>query len=444
MSGEDQSPAPPQGTAGSVPYKYWAFISYNSGDAEIAVRLHRKLETYRLPNEVAGSKSTTWGRLPARLMPVFRDRDELPGAHDLTEKVREALRNSRTLIVVCSPRAVGSDWVNREILYFKSLGRETRILPFIVDGKPNANKLPGREAEECFPHALRHRAGPDGTLTNEAAQPVGGDARKTGDGFHRAMLKTVAGMLEIDFDRLVRRDEERRTRETSLWIGGLVMVAAVLAGLALWALQERAEARRQTVIAEKQAEVAREEEKKTAVALEREAVARKEAVKLADSRDKALKSNFLLQDSYNFVFGLVTKVAPRNQASSGPQVRIELHVFSAAQCERASLLAYLLRSSGYRVPDIEVAGGSGTTAVRYFRAEPGERERAEEITQLLNQLLDINTAKTEFSRGYEGKKPGLVYEVWFGTNTLLPAEPGPEPPLRTSGSHTYCAGKPAK
>jgi hypothetical protein len=51
-----------------------------------------------------------------------------------------------------------SKWVNEEILAFKRLGREDRILCIIVGGEPNASELPGREAEECFPPALRWAA----------------------------------------------------------------------------------------------------------------------------------------------------------------------------------------------------------------------------------------------------------------------------------------------
>ena len=79
-------------------YKYWAFISYSHKDEEWARWLHKSLETYRVPKNLVGRK-TYRGTIPKRIFPVFRDRDELPGAADLGGKLKAALRQSRNLIV---------------------------------------------------------------------------------------------------------------------------------------------------------------------------------------------------------------------------------------------------------------------------------------------------------------------------------------------------------
>ncbi|MBS0432528.1 MAG: toll/interleukin-1 receptor domain-containing protein, partial [Proteobacteria bacterium] len=86
----------------SAGFIYRAFISYSHRDKAWADWLHKALETYRVPSRLVG-KETTHGTIPRRLHPVFRDRDELPSAHDLNGKVNEALRNSANLIVICSP-----------------------------------------------------------------------------------------------------------------------------------------------------------------------------------------------------------------------------------------------------------------------------------------------------------------------------------------------------
>ena len=62
-----------------------------------------------------------------RTYPVFRDREELPGSSDLGDNISSALEGSRYLIVVCSPNAAVSRWVNEEIKTFKAMGREDRI-----------------------------------------------------------------------------------------------------------------------------------------------------------------------------------------------------------------------------------------------------------------------------------------------------------------------------
>jgi len=88
-------------------YKYWAFISYSHADEAQAAWLHKELETYRVPRHFAG-RSSRDEQLPKRLFPIFRDREELAGASDLSTKIKEALLQSRYLIVVCSPQSAVS------------------------------------------------------------------------------------------------------------------------------------------------------------------------------------------------------------------------------------------------------------------------------------------------------------------------------------------------
>src|SRR5688572_9348213 len=98
--------------------KYRAFISYSHRDETWAAWLHRALETYRIPKSLVGQATAT-GSIPARLAPVFRDREELPTATDLGNILTQALRDSAFQIVICSPAAARSRWVNEEVLTFK-------------------------------------------------------------------------------------------------------------------------------------------------------------------------------------------------------------------------------------------------------------------------------------------------------------------------------------
>lgn len=142
-------------------YRYWAFISYSHRDKAAGEWIHRALEAYRIP-KLLRRESGSFGDLPARLFPVFRDREELAASPDLGDRIEAALRESRYLVVLCSPDAAASPWVNKEIIFFKSLGRERQVFSLIVAGEPYASEQPGREKEECFPEALRFRLGPDG------------------------------------------------------------------------------------------------------------------------------------------------------------------------------------------------------------------------------------------------------------------------------------------
>ena len=198
-------------------FDYWGFISYSSKDESVATRLHRGLETYRLPRGLRGRPGRD-GAVPPRITPVFRDRDELPLSSDIGQSIEAALEASAYLVVVCSPHAANSRWVNEEIRYFKSLGREDRVLAIMIDGEPNASDAPDTADRECFPPALRYRVGADGELTEQRVEPIAGDMRPgTGrDGFRNAMLKAVAGICGIDFAALVNREAKRRRRRAAV------------------------------------------------------------------------------------------------------------------------------------------------------------------------------------------------------------------------------------
>src|SRR3954451_19468233 len=108
--------------------KYWAFISYshNTQYRRWGEWLHRRLETYRVPKNLVGKPGRN-ERIPRRCVPIFRDREELATTSDLGAPIRQALQESRTLVVICSPAAARSQWVNEEIKAYKMLGRADRI-----------------------------------------------------------------------------------------------------------------------------------------------------------------------------------------------------------------------------------------------------------------------------------------------------------------------------
>lgn len=206
--------------------KYAAFISYSHRDTGWASWLHRSLERYRFPKPVIGSAGRD-GPVPARLGVVFRDRDELPTSSDLGTAITDALDASSYLIVICSPDAAASRWVNEEVLHFKRTGRENRILPLIVAGEPNGTDK-GRPDDECFPRALRFRLGEGGELTDTPMEFVAADARADADGRANAKLKLLAGLVGTDYDNLKQRERRRLQKQRTQLVSGGVTLAAVL------------------------------------------------------------------------------------------------------------------------------------------------------------------------------------------------------------------------
>jgi tetratricopeptide (TPR) repeat protein len=219
---------------GSREVRYTAFLSYSHKDAAAAGRLHRRLENYRMPRRLVGGEGAR-GPIPDHLSPIFRDREELPAATDLSETVRAALAQSGALIILCSPAAAASLWVAEEIETFRRLHPDRPILAAVLDGDP----------PECFPAALR-AFGRDGTWH----EPLATDLRPHRDGARLGLLKLVAGITGVGLDALVQRDAARRVRRVMAVTMGAVAMMLVMAALALVAVGARREAEHQRAEAE--------------------------------------------------------------------------------------------------------------------------------------------------------------------------------------------------
>lgn len=217
--------------------RYVAFISYSSQDEAFAKRLQRTLEGYRILAG-AGDVRIPGAKADNRAFPVFRDRSELKSG-DLGAQIKASLDASFVLIVVCSPDAAASEWVNQEIREFVELGRQGRILAIVPDHVPATRPGHADVTETCFPPALANLADAEG----DAIELLAADARQGHDGYVNAYLKLIAAMAGLDFGQLVNRDRIRRRRR-AVQVGALVSLAlAVFAGLGIaWHFEnERAE-----------------------------------------------------------------------------------------------------------------------------------------------------------------------------------------------------------
>ncbi len=210
--------------------RYRAFITYSHRDKRWASWLHRRLEFYRVPHRLVGRR-TAAGVIQRRLTPIFRDREELATANDLSAKITQALENSDNLIVICSPSAARSKWVNEEIRRFRELGRGSRIFCFVVGGQPQAGDEDRNE--RLFPATLCGAEPGDREETTGTAEPLAADARPGQDGRNLALLKLVAGLLGVDLDELRRRELQRRNRR---WATITVLSLAVMTATSLLAL----------------------------------------------------------------------------------------------------------------------------------------------------------------------------------------------------------------
>ena len=214
-------------------YKYRAFISYSHRDTPWARWLHNALERYRIDRDLIGRESPA-GLVPKTLRPIFRDRDEFSAGHSLTEQSLAALNASQFLVVLCSPNAARSKYVNEEVRYFKAKRGGSRVIPIIVGGEP------GVAGSDCFPPALRFKVGPDGLLTDEREEPLAADARPQGDGKEMAKHKVIAGLLGLGLDEIMRRAaraRKRHVRYVAALAGVFLVLAVAAAGSAVYAYQ---------------------------------------------------------------------------------------------------------------------------------------------------------------------------------------------------------------
>ena len=194
--------------------EYFAFISYQREDERWAKWLQHKLEHYKLPSNLNGRTD-----FPKAIRPIFRDASELtPG--NLPRQIHEALEQSKYLIVVCSPRSAHSEWVNKEIETFISMGRTANVIPFIIEGAAFSKD----SKDECFPLALRQLP--------EEQEILGANINEMGR--DAAAVKVVARMFDVKFDSLWQRHEREQRRQRWMRMGGLAAFAVAVLLVAIW------------------------------------------------------------------------------------------------------------------------------------------------------------------------------------------------------------------
>lgn len=192
-------------------FKYFAFISYSSHDIAWGKKLQKKLEGYRMPSTLCSEHG--WQRNPIK--PVFfAPTDIQPG--DLDEELKERLKASRNLIVICSPHSAKSDWVSKEIAYFHKLGRTQQIQIFIVDGIPHS----GNPKTECFNPITKTLGLPEilGANIHERIY------RLPWLNQERAYVQLITKLLGVEFDSIWQRHRRMLIRQIVMWIIGAVAI----------------------------------------------------------------------------------------------------------------------------------------------------------------------------------------------------------------------------
>lgn len=202
---------------------YDAFISYRHKelDSFVAQNLHKMLEHFHIPRKI----QKTSGK--KKIERIFRDREELPLTADLTSNIEEALLHSEYLIVICSPDANESEWVQREIKLFLETHDKEHVLTILANGEP----------QEAFPEVLCYNEeivvdqNGEEIILKKAVEPLAADVRgkdlkEVKKKLKQEFFRILAPMLSCTYDDLRQRHREYRTR-IALSAAGLFVALAL-------------------------------------------------------------------------------------------------------------------------------------------------------------------------------------------------------------------------
>ena len=189
-------------------YIYAGFLSYAHADEGMAERLHKALETYKIPKDHTGT-----------LSPIFRDANELTAHHSLSEKIKGAVEGSKVLIVLCSPAAKASHWVNEEIHLFRKIHGESSILCVLAEGTPDTSFPP--------------------SLLEGGREPLAASLGTTKSSFQLGVTQIAAAMLGVGLDTLIQREARRKRRRLQAVTAGALLFSTVMGATTLSAVTAR-------------------------------------------------------------------------------------------------------------------------------------------------------------------------------------------------------------
>lgn len=203
------------------------FISYSRKDKTFAQLLYTELGSYKPPKSLP---------VPQRYLKAFLDVSDAYGA-DYEQAIHARLKDAAKLLVVCSPSARGSRFVDPEIRTFLKDGTSNEIISLIIDGLPNNEADGPADPRNAFPAALCEAQG-----MPLAIDYRGFDARKhrINQGTYQnawfTLLANIYGHSRADIEERERKRQalQRRTRMAILSVVGTALLS-----LSIWALWER-------------------------------------------------------------------------------------------------------------------------------------------------------------------------------------------------------------
>ena len=225
-------------------HRYDAFISYSHAvDGTLAPRLQSGLHRFAKP----------WYRV--RALHVFRDQTSLTASPDLWDAIADALDASRWFILLASPEAAQSVWVNKEVERWLATKDPKRMLIVLTAGEvaweDDGLRL-DRARTTALPPALRDGAAVEPKFVDLRWTASEVDVSLSNARFRDAVADIAAPLHGRPKDALLGEDV-RQYRRTRRYVRGAIATLSVLLLLAvaaaLLALDQRNRAREQARIA---------------------------------------------------------------------------------------------------------------------------------------------------------------------------------------------------
>ncbi|HET9517199.1 MAG TPA: TIR domain-containing protein, partial [Actinoplanes sp.] len=349
------------------------FISYShAADGRLAPAIQRGLHRLAKP----------WHR--RRALWVFRDQTGLSVTPGLWTSIQEALDKSEYFVLLASPEAARSQWVNREIGHWIGTKSVDRILPVVTDGEWEWDPVRGDFTEDStsVPAALR------GVFTEE---PLYLDLRWARNDrhvslrhsrFRDAIAQLAAPMHGLSKDDLEGEDVRQHRRAQLLRAvaaGALMVLTAVALVTGAWALQSADRANAQTREAERQRVLALQQ--RTRADLSAAEVARQEElVRQQEGRAKAAADETRRQEGLTKAQQVLARDAAaqareQRAAAAREQVRADQASARAVEQERlANESAVQAREQQARAKEQERLANESAAQARKFRQEAEKQE----------------------------------------------------------------------
>jgi WD40 repeat protein len=227
--------------------RYQAFLSYShAADGQFAPALQRGLHRLAKP----------WYRPPA--LRVFRDQTSLTATPGLWSSIERAMEQSEFFVLLASPAAAKSPWVDREVAWWRSHKPRDRLLIALTDGDLRWDHDVGAfdtTATDALPPSIH------GAFTEEPKWVDFRFARTSEDvslghpAFRDRVADIAAPLHGVTKEELVGEDV-RQQRRTIRWRNATISVLVLLTLLAalatVIALDQRSTALAQRDVADSQ------------------------------------------------------------------------------------------------------------------------------------------------------------------------------------------------